>query len=76
MFVLLCFKQYIFLLNNKLGEADMKDILLSLYSTITNTVTIPPPLLLITISDVLIYIASNCSFHDLSGMPCRACASF
>lgn len=67
---LYCFKQYIFLLNNQLDKADIESILCSLYSTITNVVTVPPNLLLITISNVLIYIASNCSIQNIFNLPC------
>ena len=65
---LLCFKQYIYLLNNQLAGAG---IITSLYSTITQPVTVPPNLLLITISHLLIYLASNCSIQNLSNLACH-----
>lgn len=68
---LLCFKQYIYLLNNQLDGADIESIITSLYSTITQPVTVPPNLLLITISHLLIYLASNCAIHNLSNLACR-----
>ena len=67
---LLCFKQYIFLLNNQLAQTDIESIITSLYSTITQSVTVPPNLLLITISHVLLYLASNCSIQNLSNLAC------
>ncbi|KAK8802514.1 hypothetical protein WA171_006193 [Blastocystis sp. BT1] len=65
---LLCFKQYIFVLNNQLGGADIEGILTSLYMTLTNSVTVPPNLLLITISNVMIYIASNCTIANVTNL--------
>ena len=67
---LLCFKQLIFLSNERLVEADIEGILNLLYSTLTNSVTVPPNLLLITISNVLIYIASNCPLRNLANLQC------
>lgn len=67
---LLCFKQYIFLLNNQLDKTDIESIICSLYSTITNAVTVPPNLLLLTIANVLIYVASNCSIQNIFNLPC------
>lgn len=67
---LLCFKQLIFLSNERLVEADIEGILRLLYSTLTNSVTVPPNLLLITISNVLIYIASNCPLRNLANLQC------
>ena len=67
---LLCFKQYIYLLKYQLGGADIEGILNSLYSTITNSVTVPPNLLLITISNVLIYVASNCRIQNIFNLQC------
>ena len=67
---LLCFKQYIFVLNNQLGGADIEGILTSLYMTLTNSVTVPPNLLLITISNVMIYIASNCTIANVTNLSC------
>ena len=69
--MLLCFKQYIYLLNNQLAGADIEGIITSLYSTITQPITVPPNLLLITISHLLIYLASNCSIQNLSNLACR-----
>ena len=69
---LLCFKQYIFLLNNRLDKTDIETIINSLYSTITASVTVPPNLLLLTISNVLIYVASNCSIQNIFNLPCRS----
>lgn len=65
-----CFKQYIFLLNNQLDKADVESILTSLYCTVTNSVTVPPNLLLLTVANVLIYIASNCSIQNIFNLPC------
>lgn len=67
---LLCFKQLIFLLNDRLVDADIEGILSLLYGTLTSSVTVPPNLLLITISNVLIYIASNCPIRNLSNLQC------
>ena len=72
---LLCFKQLIFLANDRLNDADIEGILCLLYGTLTNSVTVPPNLLLITISNVLIYIASNCPLRSLANLPCSPLSS-
>ena len=68
---LLCFKQYIYILNNQLAGADMEGILTSLYMTLTNAVTVPPNRLQMVIAGVMIYIASNCTIANVYNLSCR-----
>ena len=67
---LLCFKQYIYLLNHQLAGADIEGILTSLFMTLTNSVTVPPNLLQLTIANVMMYIASNCTIANVYNLSC------
>lgn len=64
------FKQLVSSATTHLASADIEGILVSLYETLTRGVTVPPTLLLFTISDVLIFVASSCRIASPTGLPC------
>lgn len=66
-----CFKQLLSSATTRLGGADIAGILTSLYGTLTSAVTVPPTLLLLTIADVLIFVASSCRVDSPASLPCR-----
>ncbi|KAK8800862.1 hypothetical protein WA588_001693 [Blastocystis sp. NMH] len=63
------FKQLVSSATTHLANADIEGILVSLYETLTRGVTVPPTLLLFTISDVLIFVASSCRVASPTGLP-------
>lgn len=67
-----CFKQLLSVANARLAGEDIEGILTSLYRTLTSAVTVPPTMLLLTIADVLIFVASACRVETPARLPCFA----